>query len=181
MAKIKAWRRKEIHQMKYAIMGVRKYLKKHNLPFQKMKHRDLIQAYANAVGKEGYGKAWIVEQWQQGAFKKYSEPKKAKKIKGIVYERTGFYWTPEWRQLRLRVFRSYGRKCQKCGNTKRLHIDHVKARSRFPELELCFFNLQVLCEVCNVEKSNLNSIDYRTFIDNSKECNCPCCKKKELN
>jgi 5-methylcytosine-specific restriction endonuclease McrA len=50
----------------------------------------------------------------------------------------------------------------KCGETKgEFHIDHIKPRSKFIELELCIDNLQVLCKSCNLEKSNKNEIDYR--------------------
>jgi 5-methylcytosine-specific restriction endonuclease McrA len=42
-----------------------------------------------------------------------------------------------------------------------LHIDHIKPRSRHPELSLTFSNLQVLCRSCNMEKWNHHATDYR--------------------
>jgi hypothetical protein len=76
-------------------------------------------------------------------------------------EKLGFYDSESWRLLRLQVFKKYGRVCMKCGSKKKLHIDHIKPRSLYPDLELTFNNLQVLCETCNMEKSNKNCIDYR--------------------
>ena len=72
-----------------------------------------------------------------------------------------FYMTPEWRKLRLKVLRKYGRVCMRCKDTKNIHVDHIKPRSLFPELEMDFENLQVLCKVCNEEKSNHHFTDYR--------------------
>ena len=42
-----------------------------------------------------------------------------------------------------------------------MHVDHIKPRSLYPDLELEFENLQVLCKYCNLEKSNKDEIDYR--------------------
>lgn len=76
-----------------------------------------------------------------------------------------FYKTPEWRTLRYRVLRKYGFKCGACGRTKEhgvvLHVDHIKPRSNFPELQLEESNLQILCEDCNLGKSNTYSDDLR--------------------
>lgn len=76
---------------------------------------------------------------------------------------SGFYSTPEWRQLREEVINKYGNVCMKCGaECESIHVDHIKPRSKFRELELYFDNLQVLCGLCNLIKSNRNEIDYRT-------------------
>jgi hypothetical protein len=39
--------------------------------------------------------------------------------------------------------------------TKPLHVDHIKPVSKYPELKLEFDNLQILCENCNLGKSNI--------------------------
>lgn len=76
-----------------------------------------------------------------------------------------FYYSKEWRALRYRVLREYGARCQCCGATpetsKQVHVDHIKPRSKFPHLELEFSNLQVLCEDCNLGKSNIDDTDWR--------------------
>jgi 5-methylcytosine-specific restriction endonuclease McrA len=80
-----------------------------------------------------------------------------------VKEKT-FYDTDEWNNLRKRVLKFYGIKCMKCKATNtEMHVDHIKPRSKYPELEMCFDNLQVLCKSCNKEKSNKNEIDYRNL------------------
>ena len=69
-----------------------------------------------------------------------------------------FYDTREWRELRWRVLTASDGKCNMCGRSKDdgvvMHVDHIKPRSKFPALELEFSNLQVLCEDCNLGKSN---------------------------
>jgi 5-methylcytosine-specific restriction endonuclease McrA len=74
-----------------------------------------------------------------------------------------FYDSKAWRMLRYQVLKVYGRKCALCKQTDgRMHVDHIKPRSLHPELELVFDNLQVLCEACNLGKSNRDSTDFRT-------------------
>lgn len=66
-----------------------------------------------------------------------------------------FYETRAWRELRLQILQRDGWVCRYCGGRAPivpLHVDHIKPRSRFPELELEAMNLQVLCEDCNIGK-----------------------------
>lgn len=76
-----------------------------------------------------------------------------------------FYQSKEWRALRVKVLSSQGRKCCLCGRTPKdgviLHVDHIKPRSKYPELELKLRNLQILCEDCNLGKSNKYEEDWR--------------------
>lgn len=76
-----------------------------------------------------------------------------------------FYDSDAWRGLRYQVLRRDGGKCVLCGVTAadgaQLHVDHIKPRSLFPELELEINNLQVLCSDCNLGKSNTDQIDWR--------------------
>ena len=69
-----------------------------------------------------------------------------------------FYQTREWRSLRFDVIRASDGKCKLCGRSRDdgiiIHVDHIKPRSKHPLLELLFENLQVLCEDCNLGKSN---------------------------
>lgn len=69
-----------------------------------------------------------------------------------------FYQTREWRELRYKVIRNSSFKCLACGasgDDTVLHVDHIKPRSKYPELSLDESNLQVLCEACNLGKSNI--------------------------
>lgn len=88
----------------------------------------------------------------------------AKKIRALKQGRTenGFYEKTEWRDLRYRVLRHWGRTCMLCGATRcELHVDHIKPRSKFPDIALEFDNLQVLCRPCNMGKSNKDETDWR--------------------
>lgn len=73
----------------------------------------------------------------------------------------GFYFSPEWLCLRESVLRKYGRSCMRCNSVDHIAVDHIKPRSRFPELSLEFDNMQVLCRSCNSSKSNRDIVDYR--------------------
>lgn len=42
-----------------------------------------------------------------------------------------------------------------------MNVDHIRPRSRFPELALTESNLQVLCETCNHGKGNWSERDWR--------------------
>ena len=77
-------------------------------------------------------------------------------------KRSEFYHSKEWRELRYQALKAYGRTCAFCRTTKGvMHVDHIKPRSRFPHLELAFDNLQILCEACNLGKSNKDKTDWR--------------------
>lgn len=76
-----------------------------------------------------------------------------------------FFESSSWKDLRYRALVLHGGKCQCCGASskdgKRIHVDHIKPRSKFPELALDITNLQVLCEDCNLGKSNTDDTDWR--------------------
>ena len=93
---------------------------------------------------------------------------KNKTRKEMVCNLTGkdFYKCDEWRSLRIRVLEKYECKCMMCGRSPKnhgivIHVDHIKPRSRHPELSLDFDNLQLLCEDCNLGKSNKYQTDWR--------------------
>lgn len=64
-----------------------------------------------------------------------------------------FYKSEEWRILSYRM-RVFNRECVLCKSTYRLQVDHIKPRSKYPELALDPKNLQVLCRKCNLAKGN---------------------------
>lgn len=79
--------------------------------------------------------------------------------------RDEFYESREWKELRYRALEYYGGRCMVCGRMAKhgsvIHVDHIKPRSRFPELQLEFSNLQVLCGDCNLGKGNQYVTDWR--------------------
>ena len=81
-------------------------------------------------------------------------------------ESSNFYDSKEWQRVRYFVLRKYGGKCQLCGRSYKedgvvIHVDHIKPRSKYPELELDQNNLQVLCKDCNLGKMARDEIDWR--------------------
>jgi 5-methylcytosine-specific restriction endonuclease McrA len=48
-----------------------------------------------------------------------------------------------------------------CGSGDKLVVDHIKPRSKFPKLQLDPDNVQVLCNMCNIGKSDEDMSDFR--------------------
>lgn len=89
--------------------------------------------------------------------KKQKKKSTLKRVKTI-----DFYNSTEWQKLRYSTLKKYARTCMVCFRKNlELHVDHIKPRSKFPELELEASNLQVLCKDCNFGKSNYDEIDWR--------------------
>ena len=82
-----------------------------------------------------------------------------------VEKTTNFYRSKAWRDLRYKALKHYEATCMCCGASKesgdKIHVDHILPRSLFPELALDFNNIQILCECCNVAKSNTDITDWR--------------------
>lgn len=77
-----------------------------------------------------------------------------------------FTSTPEWRRARFEALRHSNGCCSLCGRSNRehgviLHVDHIKPKSKHPELALTLSNLQILCEDCNMGKGNRDDTDWR--------------------
>lgn len=76
-----------------------------------------------------------------------------------------FYKSKEWRYLRYKVLAEQRGRCQLCGRSRKdgaiLHCDHIVALSKDWSRRLDKSNIQVLCEECNLGKSNRDSIDWR--------------------
>lgn len=99
---------------------------------------------------------------------KFNSPakKKGKRKEISRKDNDTFYASREWLELRVRVLEKYECKCMMCGRSPKLHgivihVDHIKPRSKRPDLSLDFNNLQILCADCNKGKSNKFETDYR--------------------
>lgn len=70
-----------------------------------------------------------------------------------------------WRKLRYQALKRAGGKCECCGarpaDGAQLHVDHIRPKSKFPNLAYDLSNVQVLCAECNIPKSNEDETDWR--------------------
>lgn len=99
---------------------------------------------------------------------KFAKGKKNKHKKKVISRKNNedFYKSEEWLELRVRVLEKYECKCMMCGRSPKLHgviihVDHIKPRSKFPDLSLEITNLQLLCAACNKGKGNKYDTDWR--------------------
>ena len=106
---------------------------------------------------------FYVCEWKQAAEARKRLPKVDARLEELARERQrqidearAFYASSEWRLVRKQVVEEQGRVCQEChqhiSDDNDLTIDHIKPRSKFPELALDKSNLQVLCRRCNSAK-----------------------------
>jgi hypothetical protein len=76
-----------------------------------------------------------------------------------------FHNSQEWLELRYKALLKHNGCCQLCGSRggdgNPIQVDHIKPRSKYPELALTMSNLQVLCRRCNIGKSNKDETDWR--------------------
>lgn len=76
-----------------------------------------------------------------------------------------FFLSDQWIKLRYKTLMERGNHCECCGNTwsvgNPLQVDHIRPRSRYPDLALEPKNLQVLCRECNIGKGAWDKTDWR--------------------
>lgn len=76
-----------------------------------------------------------------------------------------FYRSDEWREIRYRAFKYYGNKCACCGRGPEdgviLNVDHIIPLSMNWSTRLDINNLQILCQTCNLGKTNVDSVNWR--------------------
>ncbi len=92
------------------------------------------------------------------------ERQERRQIRIKTPEKICFYDSKEWREVRFKVLRKYGYQCLACGRKPPevvIHVDHIKPRSKYPNLELDINNLQPLCADCNIGKNNYSEEDLR--------------------
>ena len=97
-----------------------------------------------------------------------SEQKRLVKLyRKFKITRNEFYESREWLEARYDILLKF-RKCCLCGSAKRLHVDHIIPKSKLPPSRwLDRDNLQVLCEDCNLGKSNRDRTDLRSTASGS--------------
>ena len=67
----------------------------------------------------------------------------------------GIWYTKEYQQWRMRVFKRDNFTCQKCGDNRggNLEADHIKSRYLYPELIFNVSNGRTLCHKCHKKTS----------------------------
>lgn len=109
--------------------------------------------------------SFLLRLYEVNPYSKISRYSYKDRFKKIKSPKNKFYISDEWVELRGKVLSFYGKTCMKCGSTKNIHVDHIYPISKFPELKLSFDNLQVLCSICNIQKSNIDYTDYRPLVN----------------
>ena len=110
------------------------------------------------------GNPEISRQVQKQRARKRADRKKRIRNGKVKQMGNSFYSLDRWRIVRYQALKNADGKCQCCGRSGKetvLHVDHIKPRSYFPELAFSINNLQVLCEDCNLGKSNVDATDWR--------------------
>ncbi|HIB83329.1 MAG TPA: HNH endonuclease, partial [Chromatiaceae bacterium] len=108
-----------------------------------------LDEYIPTYSERGLSKAQLTIKKEKSEARKWlkdfdkNQPERDRK------KRDQFYKSTEWRTLRYEVLKKHDRRCMVCGASANdghtvLHVDHIKPRSRHPELELDMDNLQVL-------------------------------------
>lgn len=77
-----------------------------------------------------------------------------------------FFASPRWRALRYQVLLRDRNRCLACNASPEttgaiMQVDHIKPRSKYPELQWELSNLQCLCEDCNIGKGAWDETDWR--------------------
>jgi rubredoxin len=89
--------------------------------------------------------------------------KLAEERKKRIEEEQIFYSSPEWVKLRNIVIDEEGRICAEChrqiNDDNDLTVDHIRPRSKYPDLSLKRENLRVLCRRCNSIKKDKELAD----------------------
>lgn len=106
-----------------------------------------------------------LNKWKKIKKRKEKEKRNQEKNLRRRYKPNAFLDSDEWKKLRYEALLKYGRRCACCGATPKdgiiLHVDHIKPRSKFPELAMNIENLQILCEACNIGKGAWDQTNFK--------------------
>ncbi len=160
--------KREIRKAKKAVARYSEKLGQHGFSYNDKKPDQGHAAYAwvRAIDSE-YEKIYKLEGMIPVAQRTTSKVVKAPlpKRRAPQIKVDGFYDSREWRELRYQALAMNNGQCECCGAGKhdgtQLHVDHIKPRSIYPDLELEITNLQILCRDCNLGKSNKDDRDWR--------------------
>jgi 5-methylcytosine-specific restriction endonuclease McrA len=149
---------------KKTLMGYANGLRKRlGLPQNGTTIVDIVKAAGGNPENKPAAWSWLKADWEENCAPHLPQSRhpSLRRRAGV-----GFYDSDQWRALRFAALKASNGQCVLCGRSSRehrvvLHVDHIKPRSRWPELELEASNLQVLCADCNLGKSNRDDTDWR--------------------
>lgn len=139
------------------------------MPVTKREKVDLASQLLSGFNKAGN------EKLNPPKVEKVTQPKKAA-AKSTIKKKSSnaFYASWEWKKVRYEAIKKYEQRCMCCGwrvgDTEYgyLVVDHIKPRSKYPALALDVNNLQILCNDCNMGKSNDSIDDWRDMDEQFK-------------
>ena len=120
----------------------------------------------NYMGIDSNVKATPVKSPSVRRVRNVCSAKKNDVDKGAKQTSKQFLESWEWTTKRMEAIKLFGVKCMCCGASREtgaiIHVDHIKPRSKYPELSLDLNNLQILCMQCNKGKGAWDETDWRT-------------------
>ncbi len=118
--------------------------------YRVLKHSRYIESIRrNSNFRCGKCKFYKKGQTNSGSFKKGNRSWNTGTGKELPYS-SWIKRTPEWKNMRKEVFERDNYTCQICGQVGGvLHPDHIKPKSKFPELVFVIDNVRTLCRECH--------------------------------
>jgi len=109
-----------------------------------------------------YAVIWVIDRLLYKSRKERAEriagriAELAEQRRKAIEEALRFYQSPEWSAARKLKIKEDGPFCKECRKHIKddidITVDHIRPRSKFPELALDRTNLRVLCRSCNSKK-----------------------------
>lgn len=89
-----------------------------------------------------------------------AELRKSRHLIGAA-EKMRFYNSHHWKILKIWASQTFKKECFCCGSTLEIHLDHIEPISISPRRCLYYRNVQFLCKVCNLRKSNKSHFRFK--------------------
>ena len=120
---------------------------------KKLKVRKITWAHKIAISNTGK-----VQPYEQRMKKRMFGPRNPAWKGGITGWQHKIRTSWEYQLWRKAVLERDSRKCIWCGSTERLHADHIKPFSLFPELRFAIDNGRTLCQKCHFTTFNFKKL-----------------------
>lgn len=154
--------RDDFSKLKGMYGNVVKYKKSGNAAYKP--HNDAFWKHFNRIKKQDHK---LANSWLQKIEKHYGDKVESRSKTETTVIATALKNKQNfgWKKARYLGFLLFDNQCACCGvQAPNTHItmDHIKPRSKYPELATDLRNLQPLCHDCNVAKCSWDMTDWRT-------------------